>query len=483
MVALLALAACAALPARAHGQAVSANDFEIDAYEGPVLGASRIVGLGGAYTAIATGIDSAAWNPAAYGARELYEQDWFQWELTASLLLPGAFSKNDYFNNGLGKGIGVDNFVFLDLGARLQFGPVGVGGVFDWQTYVATNGADPVDVTLLTGHLGAAYGLFGGQLLLGLGLRTASLDLTLHGGPTLVSFLGAGLEVGGLWAPAPKPWRIGMALRTPVSSGPDRTDAAMNVGGVEQVDGFVLPRKVHLPWELQLGFAWQFGDRPINQRWLRPPDPKDHLRFELRQRRCWRELVELRKEQAAAGKTGDLPPGAHCPDLAVHPRDAAWWRHEMARRKAEDEKLERLADREEEQIDALRKAEYAALSRYYWLLTTGLVLIGTTDDGIGLDAFIDQQRRRAGQHVTVGLRAGVETEPWQGHLKVRLGFYLEPGRNHGVHYRPHATGGFDFKLFSWNLFGLVDTFSVKLGFTADVAPRYYDLGFGLGFWH
>ena len=45
------------------------NDFNIDAFTGPVLGSSRVVGMAGAHTALATDIDGAHWNPASFGSR------------------------------------------------------------------------------------------------------------------------------------------------------------------------------------------------------------------------------------------------------------------------------------------------------------------------------------------------------------------------------------------------------------------------------
>ena len=38
-------------------------------------------------------------------------------------------------------------------------------------------------------------------------------------------------------------------------------------------------------------------------------------------------------------------------------------------------------------------------------------------------------------------------------------------------------------LFSWDLFDLVDEFTLRLGTSADVAERYVNLGVGLGIWH
>jgi hypothetical protein len=52
-----------------------------------------------------------------------------------------------------------------------------------------------------------------------------------------------------------------------------------------------------------------------------------------------------------------------------------------------------------------------------------------------------------------------------------------------VSYRVHATLGMDVRLFSWDLFGLLDEFTLSVGAAADVAERYLNAGLGVGLWH
>src|SRR5207244_3250320 len=72
---LLALMA-RAHPARAtlpqEGQPILTNDYRIDMYQGLVLSANRVIGLGGAFVAIADGVEGSAMNPAAASARTPY---------------------------------------------------------------------------------------------------------------------------------------------------------------------------------------------------------------------------------------------------------------------------------------------------------------------------------------------------------------------------------------------------------------------------
>ena len=66
--------------------------------------------------------------------------------------------------------------------------------------------------------------------------------------------------------------------------------------------------------------------------------------------------------------------------------------------------------------------------------------------------------------------------------KLRAGTYFEPSRFEAG-YRVHATLGTDVRLFSWDLFGLLDEFTFSAGAAADVAERYLNAGVGIGLWH
>jgi hypothetical protein len=112
-----------------------------------------------------------------------------------------------------------------------------------------------------------------------------------------------------------------------------------------------------------------------------------------------------------------------------------------------------------------------------------MILVGPTDDGVGLESFLSQERQTSGASTTLGVRIGAEGEPIADWVKMRAGTYFEPSRFASAGYRVHATTGFDVRLFTWNLFGLVDDFTVLFGASADVAERYLNVGVGLGLWH
>jgi len=464
---------------------ITDNDFNIDAVTGPVLGSSRIVGMGGAYTAIADGISGAAWNPASFASRYNFELDWWDWDLALSLFGPGVFGQEDFFNNG--KGVGAEGFWFVNAGLRLQFGRLGFGFDFRANLYEMNVGGEAVNITLLEGHSGVAWAFWEGQLVAGLGFRGATMNMTLPDAPEdeqdLISFTDAGLEAGVLLRLADRPWRIGVAARMPVDAKAETEDNVEidAVTGVKSIRNFILPNRVHMPWEVQLGFAWQFGDRRFNQLWEEPRDMEEELEEKVKFRRCWRAEEQLRIEAEKKGEP--LPPEELCPDLDEEPEDEAWWEREEKIREEENEQLDKAVDEEEERIYWTRRRWHEADSRNYWLVSAELLLVGTTEKGVGMDAFLEQERREAGREISVGFRIGAETEPWAGRMKVRAGFYLEPPRGVLGDYRPHGTVGFDVRLFRWDVWGLFHPFDLTVGMTGDFAPRYVDMGIGVGFWH
>jgi hypothetical protein len=435
----------------------------------PVLGSSRVIGLAGAYSAITTGIDGASYNPASFASRTLYEVEWLEWGISLGVGSPGTLSTIDLFNNG--QGVGADNVVFGDLGLRLQLGPVGAG--VSARTQVLT--VADTETHLWNLDAGAGYQLLDGQLVVGVGARIAGMDL--DGDDTLVQFVGAGLTAGAIVRLADRPWRLGVAAKTPVRAAASAGNEVTVVDGVEQSEGFVLPDEVRLPWELQVGFAWQLGDRPLNHSWTRANVRAAELKRNMKRQWCERMLAQLRREQP------DRRWPSECARLEAQPANEAWWAAERERRRRDRAVLDDRLDQLAEAVDDLRAERYEALSRDYWLISFDVRLIGAVDDAVGIDGFVEQVRRRSGRHATASVHLGVETEPWHHRLKVRFGSYVEPARNEAGTIRPHGTLGFDLRLFTWDLFGLVSPFSIQLTGVGDVAPRYFDVGLGIGFWH
>jgi hypothetical protein len=452
------------------------RDFDIDLVTGPVLGAGRAVGMGGAFTALATGADGGAWNPAAYAARGLWDLDWFEAELTMNLV-PGAIRNSDFDNNGE-SGFTYDEFLFGTVGTSAQFGAFGVGGLANLQRYDVGEGTD---VMLAIFNYAAAYAFADGQLVAGLGLRTVWLTVGGPTGETLVDVAGAGPEGGVLLRLAGQPWRLGLTARLPVETArPDALVAA----------GFTLPRHIQLPWEVQAGAALQLGPRPLNRKWTNPHDVERALRAQMLERRKAREREQYEREvfdariQMAQERT---PPrvaelggsAAAAPLPEGTPRDPAFWQRESELRDREERELHAEIARRE----SAREAEYRALTRRYLLISGETIFVGPVARGVGMESFLSQQEHASGRHVTVGFRAGIEGEPIAHWMQMRAGTYFEPSRFDGVPYRVHGTVGVDVRLFSWDVFGLLEEFTLRTGASADVAERYLNVGIGLGLWH
>ena len=420
------------------------NDFAIDLFTGPVLGSARMVGMAGAYGAIATGIDGSMINPAGYAERAEEEIDSWEWELTGGIWLGGLFSRNDFDNNGK-RAQEAKNAFQLSLGGRIQVSSSGFGVTLSSQTYELDQGAGHYELDFVTYRFGTAYAFMRGSLVLGLAGRGISFAISDASGDEtseLVSFDGLGAELGVLIRPAYERYRVGAVLRSPVSSKVDSEDAVEDVNGVRMVRGFVLPQEVRVPWEVQLGFAYQFGERRSNVPWRNPNQIKREVRAQL------------------ADGTYVPPPQNGGPPYPELPSDS---------------KGALSAAMEHEREAARRYLRHQP--RRYVLLSSDLLFYGRTANGQSVQAFVAQKPEASGRKVSIGVRVGAESEVVENRLKLRCGSYLEPSRFQRANYRPHGTFGSDVRLFDlWN-------WSIRASATLDLAPRYFDWGLSVGFWH
>lgn len=488
------LSLLAVLPAVARAQlqppALTSDNFSIDLVTGPIVGPNRVVSLGGAYTALGYGIDNAVITPAAYAARTLWDTRWFEFDVTVDYN-PGVLLRQiDFINNGK-TGVRNSNFLFVTLGASAIVGDLGFGGIVRSQNYRIGSSAE---LELVLANYGACYAFLDGQLLVGVSARTASLNLrTLQGDDALGSFTHTGPEAGAILGLADLPYRVGVAVRSAVEAKRDGTLAQLS---------FRSPKTVTLPAEVAFGLAYQFGNRPLNRRWVNPHERRRALRNEMLMRRLRRQREQAEREREAldlpptaastpspprsTGDTetpprsaGDVQTSGPVPAWLLEPRDPAFWRAENQRIAEEDAELER----EVERAEARHSEAIRALSRKYLLVSTDVLLIGETKNGIGLERYLLQERQDSGKHTSVSFRLGVEGEPVPDRLRLRVGTYLEPSRFVGVDPRLHVTMGSDLKLFAFDMFGLVNEFEFRVTATLDVAERYRNFGVSVGIWH
>lgn len=472
----------AAGPLGPNGTRIRTSDYAIDLTGGPLLLGTRALGLGGAYVAIAEGIDGNLQNPASPAVRATWSEDHVDWDLGVGLLFPSTFSGSDFYNTGRGRTdlrrSDPSEFALLAPAGNLQVGAWGVGLALDLQRFGLERRIDPTGTgqeelvraqfSVLRTYLARAVD--DGQVVGGLGFHVTALDVTTKDEiftrqGNVFTTRGVNLEGGLLWRPNYEPFRVGFALRAPVLSEVDskgRSVAGDIVIGDPAARGAIfLPRRVKRPWSADAGVALQLGPRPLNPPWI---DPVTRLRAVDR----WlerRERDRRRRLSRARGQGADVA-AAVAVELDAEARDDA-----------------RKVAAIEGRLRVLLRERYQRLSRQYVLLSAAVHADGRVGSAVGVESFLQQYVDRSGEAITLSPRIGVETEPVAHWIKVRAGSYLEPSRFRGGSARTHLTAGFDTALVRWSVFGLFDRETRwRLSGAVDGARDYFGWGASLGVW-
>jgi hypothetical protein len=463
-----------------NGTPIKTSDYALDLFQGPIFAGARVTGLGGAYVAISEDVDGDLQNPAAPAVRPFFSYTHFDYWLGFGLTFPATLQNVDFFNSGSKTHISnpPDSFVFFTPSVNLQFGELGVGLSLETQQYGLSQPSDDgatastVRVTIPTTHLQFAYGLEHNQWVLGVGARFLSMSVAgpERGDRTGFKSTGSGLEFGMVWKPENRPMRLGFSYRTAI-----RTQASYTEGLLPNSEGdvvvrntaapsYYLPKAVAFPWDVNFGFAVQFGARPFNPPWR----TNDELieREELEHR-----LRELDRNQA---------------------RDHALYE---ARTEADKKRILQRYAREQAADDAsLDRALLAAkwrierdllkMNRFYVQVAASMLISGPVEDAVGVESLMTQTVNRSGQKTVISPRLGLESGVIPNYLKLRAGTYVEPTRFEGSSARTHFTAGLDLKLLIWNVFGLwPDDYMWRLGLGADVAHRYNTWGITIAGWY
>jgi hypothetical protein len=485
--ALLACAAFALCAREAHasgpigpnGAPIKTSDYALDLYQGPIFAGARVTGLGGAYVAISEDVDGDLQNPASPGVRPFFSYTYFDYWLGFGLTFPATLQGVDFFNSGSKTHVAnsPDSFVFFTPSVNLQFGNLGVGFSLETQQYSlsAPGETDParsqVRVTIPTTHLQFAYGLDHNQYVVGVGARFVSMSVK---GPDQrhASFdsSGTGLEFGVVWKPENQPIRLGFAYRTAI-----RTQASYTEGLLPNSEGdvivqsasatsYYLPKAVAFPWDVNFGFAVQFGKRPLNPPWRTNDEMIERQTLEHRLRQLEREDQRNRELVKATSE-------------AERAKIRARYERQQA---ADDNRLDRelIAAKWAIERDLLK------MNAFYVQVDGSMIISGPVDDAVGVESLTTQTVNRSGQHTVISPRLGVESGVIPDYLKLRAGTYLEPTRFEGSSARLHGTFGADVKLLVWNVFGLwPDDYMWRLGVGADVARRYNTFGVTIAGWY
>lgn len=468
------------------GSAIGTSNYTVDLTRGVVVSTSRVLGLSGAATSLAQGVEGGLQNPSAVAYRGPQWPDWYDYWLALGLTYP--FESGDFYNSGGfangGQRASDDSTFFLVPGAYFQMWNLGIGLTIDAQFIKLRGVQDPVGNTqdtlrlrFTTFHIQAGYGFLDGQLIIGAGLRILrqraylSKDFLVRG-QDLSKSLGLGAEVGVMVRPHHKPWSLGASLFPQLSTG------LRNGGNVtETPDGdlvigsFFLPRDTRLPTTGSVGFSYQFGRRPSNPPWVSAGKlASDELaRLDHRKQR----MKEKEQEELEAARQRGGPDLALCLQL-IEQRYA----RKYAELKQSRKEMKKLA------WDQLRQQYRWDWPRRYYLLTADLWFNGRLNNAVGIESFLFQTVQRSGERITISPRLGFETEVWPTRMKLRAGTYLEPSRFEQTKARVHGTFGFDVSLFKWDVFGLwPDDYRWQITSAFDFTRAYAAFSFGIGGWY
>lgn len=431
---LLSVAALSLFSTPASAQPLTSGDYSIDLSRGPVMGSTRIIGLGGAYSAVAEGTEGIPFNPASVVNRTYFSRDKLDWSYVFDFLLPNGSGEGfDFDNNGRSSSKGA--WPEIVLGAHLQYGVWGIGVYGAFSLLEFESGGQSYAANLLNIHLSTGLALFDHQLLVAVGFHGGTFGLSFKGDNNNLFQTGAtALEAGVLFRPRALPLRLGAALTLPF----DRSTEVPCSEGCPQ--NIYLPQRATLPWEVRVGAAYYFGGRPFN------PRPS------------FRQAIA-----SAAGQPSSQPGSQPSSQPKSQPSSAPASTPTSA-------STSRPFDAD---------ADYGG--GRYLMVSAEVVIVGkSAADAIGPDGFLDQLREPVGQFVIVSPRLGVESEIWRRRLRLRAGTYYEPSRYEDASGRIHGTASMLLRLFDFSLWGHR---SLAFAPGVDVAARYFNVSFFLSFWH
>ncbi len=477
-----------------NGSLIRTSRYSVDLHQGVVLASTRLIGLGGAYVAIAEGVEGNYVNPATPAVRLPWSTTHQDYDLAGGMTFPGTLASSDFFNSGSNRTnlstSDSDAFLFLDGEGHIQVGRWGVGTALTFQQYglqrvvrpQAEAKRDRVRAQFWNGTVHLARSILDGQVVLGVGLRGTSFSVVnqsggLSGIKTLFSTQGYGTEAGILLRPNYQPFRVGGAVRTAVTTRAELSQRVPADASGDRVlaagtpDEMYLPNHVSLPWDFSVGIAWQFGTRPFNPVFV---DPEDRL-ARMRRLHAWRARERERQRQQRLARVRATGGNEEAARQALDAEQAM----QAALDETERRTLELVVDRE------LRN-QVSAQQRWYVLVTTALRVTGPVDDAVGVESFLQRTVDRSGRRTVYSPHLGLESEVIPRWLRLRVGAYLEPTRfeNQRAASRLHATWGAEQKLFAWRVFGLYgNDRDWRVQAALDLSERYFGWSASVGVWH
>lgn len=232
---------------------------------GVLLGSHRMVAMGGAYTAIAEGIEGYPSNLAVLAHRRKTQKDNFDLSLTFGWLdIPLPFAQSRDLDNDGHEDNAYSNQ--LQGGMLIQYSRYGVGGFWRLlhQNYcVDAQCTSTVDMNMTTTSGGFAVALGRDDVIAGVGLYGASA-LLLHDGQ-IHAYSGTGGQFDLLVRPQYVPLRVGISVKPPV-----RAKFVGDQNNPPFVGQRAFIREVAVPGVVSLGVSFKVGEGATTYNRLSP---------------------------------------------------------------------------------------------------------------------------------------------------------------------------------------------------------------------
>jgi hypothetical protein len=245
------------------GPPITNSDYAVAINPTSSYGSSRKVSMGGAFVAIAEGVDSLSDNPAGVAYRRPGSTG--TWSAGGSL---GVYqvNGNDIDNNG-NPSDSYKSQQFNTLGGLLQYGQWGIGVYAVSQKFLVEGEGAGQEYDFGYGFLNLGYTSRNRDWTWGIGARPASLaGRPSGGGARVLELRGTSPNAGVLWHPQQGPLRVGAAYHGHLKD----AEVLPPDGAIPFSEGSLIPpQKVVMPtvvsfgasYELEKGHFWL--DHPL----------------------------------------------------------------------------------------------------------------------------------------------------------------------------------------------------------------------------
>lgn len=421
---VLSLSAC--LLAGAADAQPFTGDKRLLLSEGVLRGSPRLLGIAGAFVAVAEGAEGITRNPAAAASKDPHFERDLNFDFGAALhfLPPWSVQDQDWDNDGRADQVeaaGGPALSFLGtqvvyFAGSVQYKWIGLGLGLDFQNFLTktTEPGQPFE-SYFNLNLAHAFGslavsAWDDQILIGVGAESTHAFFVYSEQPQgaqlptpkdSLGYHGWGVQFGGLWRPKDQDYRVGFSFR-PMTYG-DPTSQRQEIAGLVPFSQIVAPAR------LSLGASWALGSSGRHYNITSPEG--------------WTQLPEPNPDGSPAYS--------------------------------------------------------AAMTR--WLITTQLDVFFPVENATYSAGFLEQKTgapaRAAGYQLAFEPRAAVEKEVFEDRLRVRFGGYLEPPLVQTAPWvRPHMTFGGEVYLFK------LGPQRISFGLSFDLARNYQNLSVAFLVW-